>query len=102
MVRSPTVTVPGRAALCSRDATFTVSPTTVYASPTAPASTSPVFTPTRSSKFAPEPRPALISAIASCIPSPARTARSASSSWATGAPKRAMTLSPMYLSTVPP
>ncbi len=29
MVRSPTVTLPGRAALWSREATFTVSPTTV-------------------------------------------------------------------------
>ena len=102
IVRSPTVTLPGRAALWSREATFTVSPTTVYASPTAPASTSPVFTPTRSWKSTPAGSPALISAIAACIPSPARTARSASSSWATGAPNSAMTLSPMYLSTVPP
>ena len=45
---------------------------------------------------------ALISSIAACIPNPARTARSASSSCATGAPKIAITLSPMYLSTVPP
>ena len=43
----------------------------------------------------------LISSIASCIASAARTARSASSSWATGAPNSAITLSPMYLSTVP-
>ena len=42
------------------------------------------------------------SSMASCIPSAARTARSASSSCATGAPNRAITLSPMYLSTVPP
>ena len=102
MVRSPTVTLPGRAALCSREATFTVSPTTVYASPTAPASTSPVLTPTRRSKLIPPGRPALTSSIAACMPSPARTARSASSSCATGAPKSAITLSPMYLSTVPP
>ena len=33
---------------------------------------------------------------------PARTARSASSSWATGAPQTAMTASPMNFSTVPP
>jgi hypothetical protein len=74
----------------------------VYASPTAPASTSPVFTPTRSAKCAPSGRPAFTSVMAACMPSPARTARSASSSCATGAPKIAITLSPMYLSTVPP
>ena len=50
MVRSPTVTLPGRAALWRREATFTVSPVTVYVSPTAPARTSPVLTPTRRSK----------------------------------------------------
>src|SRR5205814_1223472 len=33
---------------------------------------------------------------------PTRTARSASSSWATGAPKTAMTASPTYFSTTPP
>ena len=33
---------------------------------------------------------------------PAATARSASSSWAVGTPKTAMSESPMYLSTVPP
>ena len=47
-------------------------------------------------------RSELISSMAACMPSAARTARSSSSSWATGAPKIAMTLSPMYLSTVPP
>ena len=40
----------------------------------------------------------LTSSIASCIASPARTARSGSSSWATGAPKTPITLSPMNLS----
>ena len=44
----------------------------------------------------------LISSIAPCMARPARTARSGSSSWATGAPKTAITLSPMNLSTVPP
>ena len=44
----------------------------------------------------------LTSAIAACIASPARTARSGSSSWETGAPNTPMTLSPMYLSIVPP
>jgi hypothetical protein len=37
-----------------------------------------------------------------CASSPARTARSASSSVATGAPKTAMTASPMYFSITPP
>src|SRR5204862_422313 len=37
-----------------------------------------------------------------CIWRAARTARSGSSSWATGAPKRAMMPSPMILSTRPP
>ena len=41
----------------------------------------------------------LISSMAACIARPARTARSGSSSWATGAPNTAITLSPMYLST---
>ena len=45
---------------------------------------------------------ALSSAIAACIPKAARTARSGSSSCATGAPNTAITLSPMYLSTRPP
>ena len=102
MVRSPTVTLPGRAALWSREATFTVSPTTVYVSPTAPASTSPVFTPTRRANGLSMALHSLISSIAACMASAARTARSASSSCATGAPNSAITLSPMYLSTVPP
>ena len=38
----------------------------------------------------------------SCILSAARTARIASSSWAVGTPKTAMTASPMNFSTVPP
>ena len=62
-----------------------------------------MLTPTRSSKETPSrsrSSSALISSIASCMPSAARTARSASSSCATGAPKIAITLSPMYLSTV--
>ena len=40
--------------------------------------------------------------IAARIESAARTARSGSSSWATGAPKSAITASPMNFSTVPP
>ena len=102
MVRSPTVTVPGRPADCRREATFTVSPVTVYLSPTAPAMTSPVFTPTRSANAVSPGNHPLISSMQSSIASAARTARSASSSCATGAPNSAITLSPMYLSTVPP
>jgi hypothetical protein len=44
----------------------------------------------------------LRSSIASRIFNAARTARSASSSCAVGAPKTAMTASPMNFSTVPP
>ena len=60
--------------------------------------------PTRSEKLTPAAASmsVLISSIAACIARPARTARSGSSSWATGAPNTAITLSPMYLSTVPP
>ena len=62
---------------------------------------SPVSTPTRTAS--PSPGSASFrSAIASKIRSPARTARSGSSSWATGAPKTAITASPMNFSTVPP
>src|SRR4051794_8095325 len=62
----------------------------------APTSTSPVFTPTRRCT------PSCVSAIDRCMASAARTARSASSSWATGAPNRAMMASPTILSTRPP
>ncbi len=65
----------------------------------APTSTSPVFTPTRSSSSA--PKSLAPSQISSCIRRAARTARSASSSWATGAPNRATMASPMILSTLP-
>ena len=44
----------------------------------------------------------MTSASVACIRSAARTARSASSSWATGAPNRATMASPMILSTRPP
>ena len=47
-------------------------------------------------------RPRFRSSIACTTRSPARTARSASSPWATGAPKTAITASPMNFSTVPP
>ena len=59
-------------------------------------SASPVFTPMRSWSSACSSR------IQSRIASAARTARSASSSCATGAPNSAITASPMNFSTVPP
>ena len=64
-------------------------------------SASPVDTPTLTASCAPSAVSAR-SAIASRILSAARTARSGSSSWATGAPKTAITASPMNFSTVPP
>jgi hypothetical protein len=62
------------------------------------------LTPTRSAKLASTSTAirSLISSIAACIASAARTARSGSSSWEIGAPKTPITLSPMYLSIVPP
>ena len=106
-VAAPTVTAPIPLAACSRAATLTVSPITVYWSPIRPASTSPELMPTRSASSTPlvaarPPISVLISLIAACIARPALTARSGSSSCATGAPKTAITLSPMYLSTWPP
>ncbi len=84
---------------------FTTSPATIPSpcSGRAPRLTiaSPVFTATRTARSWPG-RSLLSSVSASTIRSPARTARSASSSWATGAPKTAMTASPMNFSTVPP
>ena len=96
-VASPTRTVPGAAAVWSREAVLTRSPATIPWS-LAPIVTaaSPVSTPERA--WTPGPR----SRTASTSSRAARTARSASSSWATGAPQTAMTASPMNFSTVPP
>ena len=58
--------------------------------------------PTRSRKATSAGSCSLIRSISACIASAARTARSGSSSWATGAPNTAITLSPMYLSIEPP
>jgi hypothetical protein len=94
-VPSPTITLPGSAALWSLAAVFTASPTTIP-SPSEPTrtTTSPVSTPARALMFS-----ALTWSTSS---SAARTARSASSSRATGAPQTAMTASPMNFSIVPP
>jgi hypothetical protein len=64
-------------------------------------SASPVLTPIRTSS-ARLGSASFSSAIASWIAIAARTARSASSSWATGAPNTPTTASPMNFSTVPP
>ena len=90
------------AADCSRDAVFTTSPI-ASASPASRLFTltiaSPVFTAAR----APSAKPcARNSATASSTRRPARTARSASSLCATGAPNTAITASPMNFSTTPP
>src|SRR5439155_12611920 len=106
-VVEPTTISPGVAIDSSRCAVFTVSPTTVYADCTSPASrpltTSPLEIPIRRASRRPCSRSSqsFSSASALCISTAARTARSASSSWETGAPKTAMTASPMYFSTVP-
>ena len=101
-VRSPTSTVPGSAADWMRLAVFTRSPATMPW-PSAPIVTaaSPVSTPARALRSgAPTSSPsAATDAINS---SAARTARSASSSRATGVPHTAMTASPMNFSTIPP
>ena len=100
-------TVPGKAALCSLAATFVVSPIAVYSvlisSPTAASTASPVLIPTRTSKSTPivPPDHSAYSLAAAWISKPARTARSASSSCATGAPKKASIASPSNLATVP-
>src|SRR5215203_3934457 len=101
-------TVPGAAALCSLAATFVVSPIAVYSvlisSPTAASTASPVLIPTRTPKSTPKSRltASAYSFAAAWISKPARTARSASSSCATGAPKNARIASPSNLATVPP
>jgi hypothetical protein len=60
-----------------------------------------VFTPTRTDS-ASDASWRFNSSIRSSTASPARTARSASSSCAAGAPNTAITASPMNFSTVPP
>ena len=96
-VASPTSTVPGGATDWSRAAVLTRSPATMpwFVAPSVTAA-SPVRTPARAWIAGPRLRTASTSSSA------ARTARSASSSWATGAPQTAITASPMNFSTVPP
>ena len=103
-VDSPTRTTPGGATDWRRDAVLTRSPATIaWPRPNAAGSTaaSPVRTAARSARASsPAFRPRWRTA--STRSSAVRTARSASSSWATGAPQTAMTASPMNFSTVPP
>src|SRR5215217_6577848 len=100
-------TEPGSAALCSRAATFVVSPIAVYSvlisSPTTASTASPVLIPTRTAKSTPYSSLTTFaySRAAAWISKPARTARSASSSCAIGAPKNARIASPSNLAIVP-
>ncbi len=98
-VRSPTRTPFTGAAACSRAAVFTTSPAAIPSPSVGRApnviSASPVFTASRTwirSSARTQSR----------IASAARTARSGSSSWVSGAPNSAITASPMNFSTVPP
>ena len=72
---------------------FTASPVTSVVAPS-PVTTSPVLTPIR--------MPSPSGTAASRISTAACTARKASSSWAAGTPKTAITASPTNFSTVPP
>ena len=105
-VATPTRICPASAASPIRRAVFTASPSTVYESlpPTNPATTSPVFKPMCMRNGMPRSRSnsAESSSSTRCMTSAARTARSASSSCACGAPNTAITSSPMILSTCPP
>ena len=97
-VRSPTTISPGAAVCSSLAATFTASPVTKeLPSRLRPTTTSPLLTPIRRTSWSPN---------SSCslrrIATPARSARSASSSCAVGVPNAAMTASPTNFSTVPP
>ncbi len=105
-VRSPTITPPGGARCCSREATLTTSPVAI-ASPAlgvVTATTSPVLIPMRIARSTPNsPRSSSFSTSSRRrMRSAARSALLGSSSWATGTPKAAITASPMYFSTVPP
>ena len=104
-VRSVTRTWPPVASPPTRDPTFTTSPVMFHpdGSVTAGAtSTSPVLRPAWTSGTRMPERPALSERIDSTAASPARTARSASSSCAVGTPKTARKPSPMTWGTVPP
>jgi hypothetical protein len=102
-VGSPTTTPPGGAMPWRREAVLTTSPTTVSVWRSGPSltSASPVLTPIRTDR-ASAGVASFSSAMASSMRRAQRTARSGSSSCATGAPNTAITASPMNLSSVPP
>src|SRR5438034_6023832 len=91
-----------------RAATFTASPIAVYSrrrgAPMSPTTTGPLWMPIpmRSGGSVRALRSRFRRPSSSCIASAQRTARTAWSGCATGAPKYAMIPSPMYLSSVPP
>ena len=100
-------TVPAAAVDSIRAARLIASPIAVYSTrrsePTAPTTTRPVLMPTRTSRsmFHSRRMRSLYGRIASMISSPASTARSGSSSWPMGAPKKARIASPMSRASVP-
>ena len=104
-VPAPTATPSTGACDWIRAAVLTTSPVTIPSPASGRASSatsaSPVFTPTRTDSDMPGSA-VFSSPMTSRIANAARTARSASSSCATGAPKTAITASPMNFSTVPP
>ncbi len=104
-VRSSTSTPLTGAADWSRAAVFRTSPQAIpWPSPIFASSetiASPVVMPTRT-RSSRDGSSSFRASIAAMIARPARTARSGSSSWATGAPKSATTASPMNFSTLPP
>ncbi len=102
---APIRTSPGCAAVSRRAAVLTASPVTRPKSvDPGPTRTSPVFTPIRDASRTPKSRSRSLFSVSrlSRMPSAARTALSASSSWRDGIPNTAMTASPMNFSTVPP
>ena len=98
MVASPTRTVPAAATDCRREAVFTRSPATMPwpVAPRVDRRLAGQHAARAWTVLADRPRTASTSSSA------ARTARSASSSCATGVPQTAITASPMNFSTVPP
>ena len=101
-VVSPTRTSPGPAAVWSRAAAFTTGPVTKScpAGPR-PVAATPDSTPTRTSRGSASPRASPSRRRRPRMASPARTARSASSSCTVGRPKIAITASPMNFSGRP-
>ena len=103
-VASDTIAPPIGATSCRRAAVLTTSPVTIPSAAAAePATTSvsPVEMPIRTARSRPG-FASFSSSIARSIAKAHRRPRSASSSWAAGAPKTATTASPMNFSTVPP